>query len=178
MGKGYLYFRAGATTQERDRQLQQENIAAIIHHSANQIRFDDAQPANLLPHGQAFGPDAELRWRPDGSGQWELLLISEKCRSALSQTSWQETILDVDEKETSIFLWGKHWQSLEGADENNPALQGWGWVQAQIKADLHYPVTGSAKKPIVRVAARTYRQQGVVRLTRFVSMKPVKDEEA
>ena len=85
--------------------------------------------------------------------------------------------MDVDDEETDIFLWGKYWQSLAGADENNPALQEWGWVQAQIEADLHYPVQGSKNKPMVKVKARTYRQQGVARLTRFVSVKSMPDQE-
>lgn len=175
MAKGFLYFCDGVTAAERDQLLGGESFTAVIHHSPGQIRFDKDLPAFLLPAGQAFGPDGEMRWQPCGAGQpvlagkWEILLICETPRPALKQAGWQETEMDVDDEE-SIILWGQHWTSLEGADENSEALQGWGWVQAQIGADLHYPVGGSGNKPIVKVRAKTYRQQGVVRLTRFVDV--------
>lgn len=169
MAKGYLYFRDGVTAAERDRLLSGESFTAVIHHSPSRIRFEQALPAALLPSGQAFGPAVEIRWQPAVAGGWELLLISESPRPTLKQAGWQEMEMDVDDQET-IILWGQHWTSLEGADEDNEALQGWGWIQAQIEADLHYPVGGSDNKPIVKVKAKTYRQQGVARLTRFVDV--------
>lgn len=155
---------------ERDALLAGETLTAVIHHSPGQIKFEAALPAALLLAGQAFGPQAEIRWQPTAPGAWEILLISETPRPALKQAGWQETEMDVDDGEQSIILWGQHWTSLHGADADDEALQAWGWVQAQITADLHYPVPGNQDRPGVKVKARTYRQQGVVRLTRFVEV--------
>ena len=173
MAKGYLYFRAGATTAERDALL--AKTAYVIHHSANQINFDKAPPATWQPQGQAFNEEMELRWQPGADGHWELLLITEGERPELKERGWQETPMEVDNAQ-SIILWGQHWTSLEGADKEAENLQEWGWVQAQIEADLHYPVEGSKQQSSVALTTKTYRKEGIARLTRLVKIQPAKSK--
>lgn len=172
MAQGYVYFRAGMTTAERQALLSSEQITAVIHASPTVSRFDRNLPVALLPTGQAFGSLVEVRWQPDGVGGWELLLLSESRRRELHQAGWQETPMDVDDEEQSIILWGNHWTYLDGANPADETLQEWGWVQAQIEADLQYPVVGSKSKPMVKVKAKTYRRKGIVQLTRFIDVYP------
>jgi hypothetical protein len=80
------------------------------------------------------------------------------------------------DNEQSIILWGQHWTSLKGADKEAENLQEWGWVQAQIEADLHYPVEGSKQQSSVALTTKTYRKEGIARLTRLVKIQPAKSK--
>jgi hypothetical protein len=147
----------------------------VIHHSQNQIHFDKWRPASLTSTGQAFGPQLEVRWWPLIDDRWEMLLISEGTQPHLSEAGWQEERMAVGGEER-VYLWGEHWHSrvkdnqVEGVPD--------GWVQAEIEADLRYPVAeGGKEKSAVVAIARTYRQQGIARLTRFVTVKAAVSKE-
>jgi len=165
---GYVYYRGRLTAAERDQILQQvgARLTAVIHHSPNQIHFAAWPALTLGNNGQAFGETLEARWWPQEADRWEMLLLSESAQTNLA--GWQASTMDADAPQ-AIWLWGNHWQSLAGAGQAGTVPEG--WVQAEIAADLHYPVAGSGEtKPIVQVKSRTYRQQGIVRLTRFMAL--------
>lgn len=181
MAKGYVYFRDGLDEDGRDALLADlPGLEAVIHYSANRIRFEKWRPDALAPTGRAFGPELEVRWRPGPNGV-EMLVIGEEKRD-LGQ-GWDEDEMDVDEadadedseKREEVYLWGAHWRSLEGAAAAEELPDG--WVAAQVEADLDYPVNGGAAKPRVVAQVRTYRQNGVARLTRFLKVRPVEQEK-
>jgi hypothetical protein len=172
---GYVYFRSGLSEAERDAALDGlEGLTAVIHYSATQMRFESWRPAELAANGRAFGPAGEARWEMDGDGRYSLLVSGETPRPELRGPGWQSGEMSVDPAET-IYLWGDHWRSLVGANEAAPD----GWVQAQIEADLRYPVQGGGRnQPLVQVEAQNYRQEGVIRFTRFVKLKTHRPREA
>lgn len=171
---GYVYYRAGLTTAERDKVLHDyaEQLQFVIHRSANQILFPAWQPQTLLPAGQAFGKQVEIRWQPSDHARWDVQLLSESRQPTLETAGWEHAEMDVTD-EWSVYLWGEHWASLRGADSTADLPDA--WVQAQIEADLHYPVVGSKNKPSVRATVKAYRQEGIVRLTRFTAVKPIEE---
>jgi hypothetical protein len=176
--QGYVYYQDGVSTEERDTLLQayEQALAFVIHHSPNQICFDKWRPDVLLPQGQAFGKTVEIRWWPQGDDQWAVHLLSEAVQTRLTVNSWQLTEMDVDAELTRPFLWGNHWQSLKGA-ENKPELTG--WTEAQIDAQLDYPVANGGRDfPSVRLSGYLYRQHGIVRLTRLVKAWAVEQARA
>lgn len=165
---GYVYYRGGLTAAERDQVLQQVSarLTAVIHHSPNQIHFVAWPAVTLGNSGRAFGETLEARWSPQEADRWEMMLLSETAQTDLD--GWQASTMAADAPQT-IWLWGNHWQSRAGAGQTETVPEG--WVQAEIEADLHYPVSGSGQaRPVVKVKARTYRQQGIVRLTRFMAL--------
>jgi len=172
---GYVYFRGGLSRAERDAVLEGlPDLTAIIHHNATHIQFEAWRPAALTANGRAFGPEWEVRWEEDGNGRYDVLVIGERPNPNFATPGWQQSSFTVDEPH-SIYLWGDHWRSLIGADADAPDR----WVQAQIEAELSYPVNGGGEnKPLVRVEARHYRQAGVIRFTRFVRLQSEKAREA
>ncbi len=173
---GYVYFRGGLSEAERDAVLAEgPDLTAVIHHSPTRIRFEGWRPAALAAHGRAFGPEWEIRWERDGNGRYDVLVISEQPISRFTAPDWQLHSPYAVDKPQLIYLWGDHWRSLIGAGDDAPH----GWVQAQIEAELSYPVTGGGKnKPLARVEARHYRQAGVIRFTRFVRLQADRAQEA
>ncbi|MCP4424803.1 MAG: hypothetical protein GY803_09945 [Chloroflexi bacterium] len=165
---GYVYYRGGMTTAERKALLDayENRLTAVIHYTPNQIAFEEWPPAALKPTGQAFGENVEIRWQADEKG-WRMLLLSETPQSGL--TGWEKTEMVAKTDDASLILWGDHWHSLAGAADSDQLPDG--WVQAQIEADLHYPVAGGgADRSIVRAKTKTYYQRGMARLTRFTAV--------
>lgn len=173
---GYLYARDGVTTAVRDALLQQPGgvLTAVIQHSENRIQFVAWPPPVYLSTGQAFGLDLEVRWQEQGAGAWEMSVIADTPRLDLRQAGWTETLLERGSAH-SLLLWGDHWLSREGADITLKLPDG--WVEAQIQADLHYPVDGSRQQPVVEVIVCTYSQQGLARLTRFMAVTAVAKQQ-
>lgn len=173
--KGYVYYRTGIKTAERDHLLNQMGggKTAVIHHTTNRIQFESWPPAvAVAPHGQLFNQEVEVRWQPvEDSDAYELLVLSEQKRPNLLQSGW--VCQEMETELTTIYLWGKHWQAQTGATSGTAN----GWVQAEIEADLSYPVIGNKNQPMVQVGAVTYRRGGLPCFTRFTHVYPVKDEE-
>jgi hypothetical protein len=151
---------------------------AVIHHTVNRIRFQAWPVSEIDPYGQLFNSEVEIRWQPDATnGAFAILVISEKARPELLQAGWRQQEMTVDGQEDALYLWGKHWQGQTGATAAAEGTLPSKWVQAEIEADLDYPVEGGQKRPLVQVFARTYRQDGITRLVRFVRAIPVPDKE-
>lgn len=173
---GYVYFRGGLSEAERDVVLAEvPDLTAVIHHSPTRIRFETWRPVALAAHGRAFGPEWEVRWEREGNGRFDVLVIGEQPNPNFATPTWQQSAPFTVDRPHQIYLWGDHWRSLIGAGDDAPH----GWVQAQIEAELNYPVTGGGKnKPLARVEARHYRQAGVIRFTRFVRLQADRAQEA
>ncbi len=176
---GYVYFGGGLSAAERDTALTSLDAAgaltAVIQHTPTRIQFQSWRPAELAEQGRAFGPEWEVRWQKGAeNGRYDLLIIGEQPRPELAAPRWTCSEMNVDPPER-IYLWGDHWRSLRGAGDGAPD----GWVQAQITADLRYPVqNGGSDRPHVRVTARNYRQGGIVRFTRFATLRVAQTQEA
>lgn len=168
---GYVYNRSGVPLAERDALLQElgQELTAVIHYSQSRIQFAAWRPATLAANGQAFGPKLEVRWQPEGNGRWQMLFLSETEQPALEQKGWELTEMVVDSSTIEIWLWGSDWRKLVGADTAVDLPSG--WVQAEIPADLQYPVTGSKQKPEVFLQGCRYSQAGINRFTRFTGIQ-------
>jgi hypothetical protein len=172
MDVGYVYHRDKLSRAERDALLAGlAGLQVVIHHSAGRIACEAwPPPAGALPTGRAFGPALEARWSPAGA-DWDVQVLSETPQAL--GPGWAETPLNADAPHT-VTLWGRHWQAQSGAAAEGAALPE-GWVQAEIPADLRYPVAGSAARPLVVARAITYRRDGLPQLTRFLSLEPAAD---
>lgn len=164
MTTGYVYHRAGLDRAALDALLGGlGGLAFVIDHSATRIRCGRWPTAERLPAGRAFGRELEARWWPSGDG-YEAQIIRET--PGAPGPGWSETRLEADPAHT-ITLWGRHWQAQSGTSAATPD----GWVQAEIPAELRYPVDGGRERPLVQATAITYRRDGRPQLTRFLSLR-------
>ena len=167
MSEGYLFYSEGLEVKQCREILQTlDGLSYAVVQDENSIAIVRQPFSGEALSGQAFGKMLEARWRFTEDA-WEMLLITEEkdFSPPAAGRPWQKSTAAVDETQ-DIYLWGNHWQSLAGGAETN--LQG--WVQAEVDADLDYPLQGGAAKPLVVAAGRTYRQGGVPVLTRLVDL--------
>lgn len=184
-GDGYVYSRrldqAGlqALLEARQREL-----AYVMQESDADITFKEIAGLDQpWPRGRAFGETLEVRWTQEESGRYRVLLLSEVPQSDLAEAGWRvrEGLAAVDG--VRIYLWGRHYSALRGgqpkglphawveASDNDliPAIEHerlpHAWVEARIPRELKYP--WSQEDEWVYLQAVEYRDEGMVRLTRF-----------
>lgn len=156
--------------------------AYVIGQTVGEIAFEelsDGQLAELWPEGQAFGPEAEVRWeQAEQSDVYRVLVLAEKlcepCESWQKKSFETRTTLE-DDSPLHVYLlgvWqpkGKLPQATEGA-----------WIEVRIPKPLPYPVRpdDSAKMHRIYAPAVEYSLDGVVRYIRLkgLQVEPLKED--
>ena len=172
MSNGYFYRRRAPMTPEELAKLLKQRAGSPAWRLQEQI--DDLEfkqvdaswleglPAGLWPQGRVFGPNAEIRWWMTDEGNFDVLILSETCLE-FSDEGWNEQQMEVSD-EYGLYLWGER-------KPGDPY-----WIETRIPRPLHYPVDEQEWQqhplPYVKVVARDYAENGVVRLTRLVRLEP------
>jgi len=178
MGNGYLYRRrAPATPGDLAELLQRQpgTPAWRLQEEIDALEFELADadwlatlPAGLWSQGRVFGPQAEVRWETADGGSYDVLVLSE-TQLSLSADDWSEQPMAVG-KVYDLYLWG------ERKKENKEGKEDEYWIETRIPRPLRYPLDEAEwqRQPLPYAAAEAldYAQNGVVRLTRLVRLKP------
>jgi hypothetical protein len=191
MSEGYLYHRCEPAAAAQLRSL----LATLLEKWPNQAyryqeRLDDIEleradpawldqlitdPSLLWPIGRVFCQAGEVRWEvadegytiqatPDSgrnlpqSDRYHVQVITEND-PGLSETEWDRLDFKEVGDEKDSYLWGER----KGEGEV--------WLEMRIARPLRYPATWSQEQAIVAVRSKTYRQNGVIKLTRLTGVK-------
>ncbi len=172
MSNGYLYRRRAPMTLEELAKLLKQRAGSPgwrLQEQIDNLEFEQVDaswleglPAGLWPQGRVFGPNAEVRWWMTDEGNFDVLILSE-TRLEFSGKGWNEQQMEVS-GEYGLYLWGER-------KPGDPY-----WIETRIPRPLRYPVDEQEwqQHPLlyVKVVARDYVENGVVRLTRLVRLEP------
>ncbi len=172
MSNGYLYRCCAPITPEELAKLLKQQTGSPAWRLQEQIdglEFEQADaswleglPTGLWPQGRVFGPNTEVRWWMTDDGNLDVLVLSE-TRLGLSDEEWYEQQMEV-RRGYGLYLWGER-------KPDDPY-----WIETRIPRPLHYPVDEQEWQqhplPYVKVVARDYAENGIVRLTRLVRVEP------
>jgi hypothetical protein len=113
-----------------------------------------AGAATLWPAGRVFCPAGEVRWEAIESG-YAVQVIAENDL-ALPEAQWDRTTFERVETEQRLYLWGERKRKDKA------------WIETRIPRPLRYPAPWSQKQKMVAVRGKTYRQNGITKLTRLI----------
>lgn len=109
--------------------------------------------------GRVFSAELEVRWRKEGEDAYDVLVLAERdVRLAGFESIGGEWLVEeYPVEKTGIFLWGK------GKGDPKPEY----WVETRVPRRLYYP----SDRPVVRLGARCYRQEGSTQFIRLVEVQ-------
>jgi hypothetical protein len=148
----------------------------ILQESASDIAFThfSTPESDWFPwdRGRAFGEQIEVRWQKLQENQFQLLILTEVQQDSLTQNGWPEPRKMEVEDGGKVYLWGRHRSFLEGSKGTRAPHE---WVQASIPRTLCYPLASG--KEFAYIETVTYRQNGIIILTRFRRLAGENQEE-
>jgi hypothetical protein len=174
---GYAYSKTATPVEVRSLLIDPPALLDyILQESASDINFDrffhlepDWSPWDK---GRAFGEQIEVRWQKIQENVFQLLILSEVQQDSLIQNGWPEPRKMQAEDGGKVYLWGRHRSFLEGGEGNRAPHE---WVQASIPRSLRYPL--NERKEFAYIETVTYRQNGIIILTRFRRLAGKNQEE-
>lgn len=161
---GYVYSRR----LDRDRlqtllETRRGELAYAMQETDADIAFEAISVLDRpWSRGRVFGETLEVRWAQEDDGRYRVLVLAETPQPTLAEAGWRVRAGLAAEDEVRVYLWGRHYSSLRGGQPEGLPHR---WVQASIPRELKYP--WPEKDEWVYLQAVEYRENGVVRLTRF-----------